>query len=235
MTLLTTAEVVALQRFPVKSMGVDRLDSVHVAATGLVGDREWAVYGRDGKLASGKHSQRFRRMDPVFELVARREGEATVVVLPDGDELVAGEPGTDEALSAHFGEPVWLRREAEVMHQDQAPFSLIGTATLAELGHHEGDGRPVDPRHVRANVVVATDQPYAEESWLGREVTVGGARVRVTAAIQRCRMVGVAQVGLPERPGMLQAVSDHHGLLAGVYADVVRPGLVRVGDEAAVG
>lgn len=219
-----------LQRFPVKSMGGERLESVDVLDRGLVGDREWAVYGADGKLASGKHSARFRRMDPVFELVARRDGDHTVVLLPDGAEHVAGEPGTDDSLSQYFDEPVWLRRETDVMHQDQATFSLVGTATLVELGHHEGDGRPVDPRHIRANLVVQNDQPYAEESWIGREITVGTVRVRVTEAIQRCRMVGVAQVGLPERPGMLRAISDHHDLLAGVYATVLRPGRVAVGD-----
>jgi len=229
-TSLLVAEVAVLQRFPVKSMGGERLEGVDVLSSGLVGDREWAVYGADGKLASGKHSARFRRMDSVFELVARRDGDDTFVVLPDGAEHVAGEPRTDDVLSQHFGEPVWLRRETDVMHQDQATFSLVGSATLVELGRHEGDGRTMDPRSARANVVVETDEPYAEESWIGREVTVGAARVGVTQSIQRCRMVGVAQVGLPERRGMLQAVSDHHELMAGVYATVLRPGRVAVGD-----
>lgn len=231
MTLLHAAEVAVLQRFPVKSMGGEGLERVDVASTGLVGDREWAVYGADGKLASGKHSRRFRRMDPVFDLVARRQGDDTVVVLPGGAQRVAGEAGTDDALREHFGEPVWLGRETDVMHQDQAPFSIIGTATLVELGRHEGDGRPMDPRHVRANVVVETREPYAEESWVGREVTVGAARLRVTESIQRCRMVGVAQVGLAPRPGMLQAISEHHDLMAGVYATVLRPGRVALGDQ----
>ena len=225
------AMVVGLQRFPVKSMGAERLDSVEVTTEGLLGDREWAVYGADGKLASGKHTRRFRRMDPVFELVAGRVGDDTLVTLPGGRSVVAGTPEADTLLSRHFGERVALRRESDVMHQDAAAFSLVGTATLVELGRHEGDGRPLDPRHLRANVVVATDEPYAEESWVGSEVTVGGARVRFTEPIERCRMVGVAQVGLPERPGMLRAISDHHGLMAGVYASVVHPGTIRLGDD----
>jgi uncharacterized protein YcbX len=223
--------VVALQRFPVKSMGVDAPSVVEVGSTGLVGDREWAVYGLDGKLASGKHSRRFRRMDPVFELLARRVGDETVVTLPDGSSVTAGTPEADEALSLHFGEPVTVRRETDVAHQDAATLSLVGTATLVELGAHEGDGRPLDPRHLRANVVVETEQPYVEESWIGHEVTVGAVRLRLTEAIERCRMVGVAQVGLAERPGMLKAISDHHDLSAGVYAEVLRPGTISVGDE----
>jgi uncharacterized protein YcbX len=223
-------KVVALQRFPVKSMGGDQLDEVEVTVTGLVGDREWAVYDAQGKLASGKHSRRFRRMDPVFELVARRDGDETVVRLPDGSEHRAGEPATDAALSEHFGERVALHPETDVSHQDAASFSLVGTATLAELGRHEGDGRSLDPRHLRANVVVQTSEPFAEEAWVGCEVTVGGTRLRIEETTERCRMVGIAQVGLRERPGMLRTISDVNRLQAGVYAAVLTPGVIAVGD-----
>jgi uncharacterized protein YcbX len=234
-TLAVGASVVALHRFPVKSMGGEALREVEIGDNGLVGDREWAVYAADGKLASGKHSRRFRRMDPVFELTARQDGPTTRVMLPDATEVLAGQGVSLDQLSEHFGEPVTVRRETDVMHQDGAPLSIVGTATLSELGRHEGAGHPVDPRHLRANIVVETEVPYAEEAWIGREVTVGGARVRVTEAIQRCRMVGIAQVGLAARPGMLQAVQEHHGLMAGVYATVLRPGRVELGDEVSVG
>ncbi|MGO4342866.1 MOSC domain-containing protein [Pedococcus sp. 2YAF34] len=225
--------VVALQCFPVKSMGGVAAPGLDVAAHGVVGDRDWAVYDAAGKLASGKHTRRFRRMDPVFALVARREGGDVVVTRPDGTELVAGHPATDEVLSAHFGEPVRLGRDDGVRHQDAAAVSLVGTATLAELGRYEGDGRVLDPRHLRANLVVETDEPYAEDTWVGHEVTVGGVRLRVTGRTQRCRMVGVAQVGLAARADMLRVVSEQHGLMAGVYAQVVEPGRVALGDEVA--
>jgi uncharacterized protein YcbX len=230
-----SATVVALQRFPVKSMGGEPLPEVEIAGNGLVGDREWAVYAADGKLASGKHSRRFRRMDLVFGLTARRDGPATLVRLPDGAEVVAGHADSFDLLSTHFGAPVTVRRETDVMHQDGAALSIVGTATLSELGRHEGAGHPVDPRHLRANIVVGTEVPYDEEAWIGREVTVGGARVRVTEAIQRCRMAGIAQVGLAARPDMLRAVQVHHDLMAGVYATVLRPGLVQLGDEVRLG
>lgn len=241
-----SARVVALQRFPAKSMGGESLGHVEIGPTGLVGDREWAVYGADGKLASGKHSRRFRRMDPVFELVARRADVGSgggddhgashlLVVLPDGRELALGDRDTsrdiDLALSQHFGEDVTLRRESVVPHQDAASVSIVGTATLAELGRHEGDGRPIDPRHLRANVVLDTDTPFVEESWVGLDVRLGTAIVSVTEPIERCRMVGVAQVGVTSRPGLLRAISAHHDLLAGAYAEVVTTGVVAVGDH----
>ena len=231
----TPGAVLLLTRYPVKSMGGESLTTAEVGPRGLGADREYAVYGADGKLASGKHSRRFRRMDPVFELIAAKRGEETVVLLPDGSEVVVGQQDSDGVLSAHFGEPVTLRRETDVMHQDAAQVSIVGSATLVELGRHEGDGRPLDPRHLRANVVVHTDRPYAEEAWIGHDVLLGSTRLQILESIQRCRMVGVAQVGVPARPGMLQAISDHHHLDAGIYASVVQPGTVSVGDVVSVG
>jgi uncharacterized protein YcbX len=230
----TQVRVLLVTRYPVKSMGGESLPTAQVGPDGLVGDREYAVYGADGKLASGKHSRRFRRMDPVFDLVAAKRGADTVVTRPDGTEVVVGQQDSDAILSSHFGEPVTLRRETDVMHQDAAQLSIVGSATLVELGRHEGDGRPLDPRHLRANVVVQTEQPYAEEAWVGRDVTIGAVRVRVSEPIERCRMVGVEQVGLPPRPGMLKAISDHHDLNAGIYASILLPGPISVGDVVTV-
>jgi uncharacterized protein YcbX len=231
---MTSGRVVLVTRYPVKSMGGEQLSTAQVGPEGLLADRQYAVYGADGKLASGKHSRRFRRMDPVFDLVAGKRGADTVVTLSDGAEVVVGQQDSDAILSAHFGEPVTLRRETDVMHQDAAQLSIVGSATLAELGRHEGDGRPLDPRHLRANIVVQTDQPYAEEDWVGHDVTIGEVGLRVSEPIERCRMVGVAQVGLPARPGMLRAISDHHDLNAGIYASVVRPGTISLGDVVTV-
>jgi uncharacterized protein YcbX len=239
--------VVALHRFPVKSMGGESLETTEVGPAGIVGDREWAVYGADGKLASAKHTRRFRRMDPVFELVARRPCDGSndlVVMFPDGQELALGLTGCEldnhaegdpgGLLSEHFGEAVSVRRESTVPHQDAAPVSIVGTATLRELGRHEGDGRPIDPRHLRVNVVVETDTPFVEETWVGRHVRLGTVVMAVTEPIQRCRMVGVTQVGLAGRPGLLRAISDHHDLCAGVYGSVVTSGVATVGDHVLV-
>ena len=231
---MTSGRIVLVTRYPVKSMGGEQLASAEVGPEGLFADREYAVYGADGKLASGKHSRRFRRMDPVFDLVAAKRGPETVVTLGDGTEVVVGQPDSDAILSAHFGEPVSLKRETDVPHQDAAQLSIVGSATLAELGRHEGDGRPVDPRHLRANIVVQTEQPYAEEDWVGHDVTIGEVGLRVSEPIERCRMVGVAQVGLPARPGMLRAISDHHDLFAGIYASITRPGTIEVGDVVTI-
>lgn len=158
------AEVVALQRFPVKGAAAEPCAQLELDGRGVVGDRRFAVYDGEGKLASGKHSRRFRRMDQVFELESWLVEGGAHVRLPGGSTVVAGSPEADDVLSRHFGEPVSLRAESATPHFDACPVSVVGTATLVELGRHEGDGRPLDPRHLRANVVVATTEPYAEDA-----------------------------------------------------------------------
>ena len=228
---MVTVRLVELWRFPVKSMAGERLASVEVDARGLVGDREWAVYDEEGRLASGKRTNRFRRMDEVFTLAARTADDHVEVLLPDGRQVVAGEGAADLALSDHFGEEVELAPEADIAHQDAGQVSLVGTATLRELGTMCGLDEPVDPRHLRANLVVETAEPFEEEGWLGREVQVGEVVLRVVDRIERCRMVDLEQVGLPALGGLLKVVGAERDMCAGVYADVVRPGALAEGDQ----
>ena len=223
--------VVEVWRFPVKSMAGERLTFVDVDDRGLVGDREWAVYDEEGRLASGKRTNRFRRMDEVFTLSATTVEDHVEVLLPDGRKVVAGEGAADLALSDHFGEEVELAPEADIAHQDAGQVSVVGTATLRELGTMCGLDEPVDPRHLRANLVVETSEPFEEEGWLGREVRAGQVVLRVVERIERCRMVDLEQVGLPALEGLLKVVGAERDLCAGVYADVVQPGSLVEGDE----
>jgi uncharacterized protein YcbX len=230
-----TYAVAALWRFPVKSMGGELLGSVEVDSRGLSGDREWAVYDADGKLASGKRTSRFRRMDAVFELVAATQSDGSVeILLPSGERVRVGETRADVALSDHFGEEVEVAPEADVPHQDAGQVSLVGTATLAELARLQGLTTPLDVRHLRANIVVGTDEAFVEESWVGRELQVGGAVLLVTDRVERCRMVDLAQVEVEEADGLLRVISDQRGLCAAVYAEVLSPGRIEVGQPTAV-
>ena len=111
---------------------------------------------------------------------------------------------------------------------------MVGTATLRELAALSGLSEPVDPRHLRTNLVVETDEPFVEESWLGRKLAVGGVRLRPLERIERCRMVDIEQVGVPAIEGLLKAVGAHRDLCAGIYADVVERGRLAVGDRLEV-
>lgn len=234
--------VLEIHRYPVKSMLGERLTSVPVDERGLHGDRLWAVRDATGKFASGKHSRRFRRMDPVFTwraALAGGGGEDTVPVLtgPDGRTFTADEPDLPAALTDSFGSAVTLVREGEtrrgpevLSHFDAAPLSVVGTATLAAAAELVGAPLPLNPRRFRVNVVVETEEPWVEEGWVGRRVDLGGLGVVVTERIPRCRMVDIRQGDVPERPGVLKTLTATRGMCLAVYAEPLGPGEIRVGD-----
>ena len=218
----------SLRRYPVKSMGGEALEAVRLDARGLEGDRWYAVEDADGRFASGKSTRRFRRRDEVFDYAATTGAAGDVVVTAGDDRWTVGDPALDEELARRMGATVRVTPEDAVPHQDMGSVSVVGTATLEWCARRWG--LRADPRRLRVNVVVSTEEPFVEETWVGREVACGATRLRVVERVPRCRMVDLDQDGARADSGWLRPLAaERDGCLA-VYADVVAPGVVRVGD-----
>jgi uncharacterized protein YcbX len=216
-----------IRRYPVKAMGGESLESAEVEARGLLGDRAYAVVDGDGKLASGKHSRRFRRRDEVFEYAARTTAGG-VVVSGRGEAWPVPGDAVDTALSEAMREPVRVLPETGTPHMDAGPVSLVGTASLDWCREHlQVDA---DRRRVRPNLVVETSEPFVEETWAGI-VEVGEVGLTPVERIERCRMIDIAQEGLPREGRWLKALSETREVSLGIYLEVTRPGTLRVGDE----
>lgn len=222
-------ELVGIRRYPVKAMGGEELGSVVIDGRGLVGDRLLAVTDDEGRFASAKSTRRFRRRDAVLQFAARTETDGTVVVTGAGGERRVGDPALDEVLADATGATVRVAAEGAVPHQDMGAVSLVGTATLAWCARRWGG--TADVRRLRANLLVATEEPFAEEAWVGRDLRCGTARLRVVERVPRCRTVDLDQDGaVAEGRWLARATAERDGFLA-VYADVVAPGTVRLGDD----
>lgn len=238
-----TLRVVSLRRYPVKSMGGEALDAAPFDARGLAGDRAWAVRDADGRLASGKNTRRMVRRDGVFGYAATTDADGVVTITgPDGALGLAGEATVDAALARALGAAVAVAPETDVKHFDDGSVSLIGTATLAWCARELGVD--ADPRRLRVNVVVETTEPFEEEGWFGREVTLGdaaaesdGRRVvlRPVERIERCRTIDLAQDGAEGTTRWLKGLGAMRDLRVAVYCDVALPGTARVGDPVTLG
>jgi uncharacterized protein len=220
-----------IRRYPVKSMGGESLEVVEIDSRGLAGDRWYAVVDGDGKLASGKHTHRFRRRDAVFRFASRTTPEGVRVTGPGG-EWAVGDAALEDVLTEAMGDAVRVLPEAATPHQDEGEVSLVGTASLDWCREHLGVD--ADRRRIRPNLVVDTSEPFVEETWTGL-VSVGTARLRFDKRIPRCRMVDIAQEGLPPEGGWLKALTETREMSLGIHLTVVAPGTVRVGDEVRVG
>jgi uncharacterized protein YcbX len=105
---------------------------------------------------------------------------------------------------------------------------IVNLASVREL--ERVVGRRVDPLRFRANIYVAGLAPWAEHGWIDKEITVGGARLRVFARTQRCAATNVDPVTAARDlaiPAALSRTWGHEDL--GIYASVVAGGAVATG------
>lgn len=224
-------QVVRVWRYPVKSMLGQRADHVDVSATGVAGDRRYAIRDASGRLGSGKNTRRFRRIDGLLDFRARYEDGRALVTFPDGTVLDADDPEIGAALSDALGRPVTLEREDDGSHLDAGPLHLLSTASLAWLERALPAAR-ADERRFRPNLVIGIEgETPVEQDWIGCTLHVGDDVVlRVTSPTERCGMVALEQEDLPRDPRVLRHITRNAGLMFGVYADVVAPGRIRTGD-----
>lgn len=222
--------VAELWRYPVKSMLGERCESVCIEPRGVQGDRLFATRDGQGKLGSGKHTRRFRRIDGLFGFRAHCRADVPLIRFPDGREMDGNDPSIHEALSDALGLPVTLAREAEIPHFDSAPVHLLTTASLAWLRAALPEAG-IDARRFRPNLVIEVpgSEPV-EQSWIGKRLRVGGVELQVCDTTERCGMVAFAQGELPKAPEVLRHITRHAELRFGVYAQVLVPGNVRLAD-----
>ena len=85
-------------------------------------------------------------------------------------------------------------------------------------------------------VHIAGTRPHEEDEWLGRRVRIGETVVEVTKQDARCRMTTRNPDTGVRDFDTLRAIKEYRGVRNGksidfgVYADVVQPGVIRVGD-----
>jgi MOSC domain-containing protein len=152
-------------RFPVKSMGGERLDHCTVGLTGLLGDRGWAV--RDdiaGEIRGGRH------FPPLLKCTARyREppGEGRVppvdITLPDGTHVGSDVPEVHARLSALVGQPVSLWPLQPASHKAHYRRAYAGARMMGQLS------RSRLFRRVLRRILPYTSWEASARALLGRE------------------------------------------------------------------
>jgi len=117
---------------------------------------------------------------------------------------------------------------------DLAVLHILTTATLDRLRQLYPEGR-FEARRFRPNLVVEPTEVargFIEDGWIGKILDIGGeVRVKVTGPCPRCVMTTLPQGDLPQDGGILRTAAKHHGVNVGVYASVVRGGVIRRGDR----
>lgn len=230
---------------------------VDLAPGGPVGDRAYCLLdpSRDRVVRTVENPR-------MVQVVAAADGPRLRVTLPGG-EAVDGVPAASgevrevdywgrrepvelldgpwsSLLSGHLGYDVRLARVLRpggVVYG--APVSLVTSSSLARLVSLVG--QPVEAERFRATLVLDTEDlpAHVEDGWVGREVRVGEAVLRVRASVPRCAVVDLDPASGARTVPVLQALAGYRRhdseICFGVDADVTVAGRVRVGDRAVLG
>jgi uncharacterized protein YcbX len=210
-------------------MAAEHLDAADVSWHGLAGDRRWAFI-RDGQVRSGfpwltiREQPELAHYRPRFADPERPDASLTLVRTPSGDEVDVSDP----ELAAELGPGVRVIKQNRGVF-DTMPISLLTTQSLASLGPLVGTD--LAPERFRPNILVeARRGDFPEDDWVGRNLRVGGLRMRVDQRDQRCVMVTIDPLTLSKNPAVLRAIARDRDNRFGVYGSTVEPGRIAVGD-----
>jgi hypothetical protein len=239
-------------RYPVKGLSADRLASVALEpGKGLPGDRRFAIaHGSgafQGELAEWVSKQNFlvlAKNERLAALETQFDDADGMLVIKRGGKPVARGKITDRIGRALIEEffAAYMQGEARgkprlvqaspghsISDHRNCVVSLINLASLRDL--ERVVGAAVDPIRFRANVYFDGGRPWQEFGWLDREIAIGGARLAVTARIDRCAATNVNPATAARDLNIPQSLQRGFGHVeCGVYARVVGAGTVAVGD-----
>jgi hypothetical protein len=234
--LIEIGHVEAIFRYPVKSMGGERLEAAGLGWHGLEGDRRLAFRRIDDR-SGFPWLTACKLPDMLLFAPHRRDDGAqgdlpTHVRTPDGEEMpVFGENLATE-VGRRYGTPVQMMQLKHGIF-DEASISVIAFDTVSEIGRLAG--RSLDVRRFRPNVVVRLlrSVPFQEDEWLGGVLSFGEGEdapaITVTMRDVRCSMVTLDPDSASSAPEVLKAVVRAHQNTAGIYGAVTRIGRLAVG------
>jgi uncharacterized protein YcbX len=244
-----------LYRYPVKGLTAEALEVAEVEQGGCIPwDRAFALAQGDAAFDPAQpqwlQKQNFMclmknaRIAALFSFFEPRSGMLAIRA-PDGSAVVENaltEEGRERIgsfLAEYMGEDA--RGTPHFHHipghsfcdQRRKVVSLINLASLRDFEAKVGARR--HRRRFRANVWFSGASAWSERDWIGRQVQVGGAVLRISRPITRCPATEV-NPETAERDANpvaeLRQLYDHVEL--GVHAEVVEGGRFAVGDAIEV-
>ncbi|MGO4338448.1 MOSC domain-containing protein [Labrys sp. KB_33_2] len=224
-----------IQRFPVKSMGSDALDTVELRWNGLAGDRQYAFVKTNDRgrfpYLTGRDLPDLLRYRARYLKPEDPKASALTVASPKGGEYDIDDPALCRELSEAAGEPVHLMQLGRG-HFDSAVLSLVSTTTAGRLAQAHGDD--IDLQRFRINLLVEpTDTKTWERDWLGKRVAIGNqeVRLRTDRPIDRCVMITLDPQTAQRTPAIMKTVARQFANQIGIYGTVEQPGPISQGDS----
>lgn len=240
--------VSGLWRHPIKSHGREALSQVTVIpGQTMPGDRVWAVAHEAAKTDGSDWAPCFNfsrcsKAPQLMAISAELLGDRVTLRHPQRPELTF-EPDTDQEVFLDWVKPLMPADRAASARIVRVPGrgmtdSDFPSISLCNMASHRAVEQKLDQTlsivRWRGNIWFEGLPLWDEFDWLGRDVRIGEAVLRVRERITRC-MATTANPETGERDAdTLRALNswDHQDF--GVYAEVIKGGEIRVNDEVQV-
>ena len=210
-----TFRLAGLWRYPVKTLAGEALETAELTAGGIPGDRIVHVRGPEGVRTSRRH---YRLLGVQGSLD------------PNGHTRVNGYPWNSEdalaAVRAAAGNDSWLEAYDELDRFDVLPLLVATDGAVAAFGR--------DIRRLRPNILIGDVNGMDEIDWPGSELHIGDVVVRLDSRRGRCPMTTVDPDTLQRDPEVLRDIARRFNGQLALNADVLRPGIVRIGDSVSL-
>ena len=242
-----TGQLVEITRHPLKGHGRENLASVVLAAGEcLPWDRHWAVAHAAARLQPGWNPcVNFARAakapalmaitsvldEARAELTLTHPEQGRITFRPDDPQDLAGFLDWVRPLNPpERAQPASIVTAGRGMTDSAfASVSILSRASLADLSARIGQN--LDPARFRGNLWLDGAAPWQEFDWIGREIRIGGALLKIEERITRCSATSLDPATGRSDADTLRALETHFGHQDfGLYATVLQGGAVAVGD-----
>ncbi len=231
------ARVARLWRYPVKSMRGEPCTTLTLDPTGVAGDRRVALTSPRAPLGKPLLASDERSAMLLYQPHLAPDGTVTVTT-PDHRTFNLRDPALLDHIASTLPTPTHLVLvESPHPLTDVRPVALHSLQTATALARDLPHPAQADPRRLRSNIILdlTANRPFAEDTLAGQTLQIGPiTRIRIRERIPRCRMVALDPETATLDRTLLTHLARHHDARAGIYATVLTPGPIHLGDPVVI-
>jgi len=206
--------VAEIWRYPVKSMGGERLEEALVTPAGIAGDRVVQVYAEDDRLVTARtHGA----------LLGHR-----AALGPGGEPFVDGRPWRSREVLADVRGVVGpsarlVKDEDPDARFDILPLLVATDGAIAAFGQ--------DGRRLRPNLIIGGVPGLAERDWPGARLVIGEVELFLDSLRPRCVVTTFHPDTLEQDQDVLKDIGRRFGGRLALNTAVLRGGRLREGQQ----
>ena len=206
-------KVEQIWRYPIKSMGGERLDHARIGSLGIEGDRVVHAEDARGHVITARTHHRLLG----HHATLNASGEPVV------DGVLWSDPKVRKDVVDSVGPGAKLVRYDGAERFDVLPLLVATDGAIAAFGH--------DGRRLRPNLVIGGVEGLAERSWPGQCLRIGDVIIGIQDLRGRCIMTTFDPDSLKQDRQVLTDIARKFGGTLALNCYVIQGGEIRVGDS----